>query len=237
MLYVITTRTFGWWSPSEALLHPDVLATYAPWLSAIANSFQAGFWEESLFRAVPLAGAALIGDRFGKRNLFLVLGFIVQAIVFGAGHAPYPNQPSFARPVELLIPSIGFGLLYVYLGLLPGIVLHFTFDVVWFALPIFLTTAPGVWFQRAMVVTMTLVPLWIVLWRRVQWGAVDDARARRSQRRLDAGAVDRTSRGAGCVPTRTAFDPPSEISLVRPRCRRARSCVRSRRHGPMARAG
>ncbi|MEP7304871.1 MAG: hypothetical protein ABJA98_05085 [Acidobacteriota bacterium] len=168
LLYVITTRTFGWWSPSEALLHPDVLATYAPWLSAIANSFQAGFWEESLFRAVPLAGAALIGDRFGKRNLFLVLGFMVQAIVFGAGHAPYPNQPSFARPVELLIPSIGFGLLYVYLGLLPGIVLHFAFDVVWFALPIFLTTAPGVWFQRAMVVTMTLVPLWIVLWRRLQ---------------------------------------------------------------------
>ena len=102
VLYVITTRTFGWWSPSEALLHPDVLATYAPWLSAIANSFQAGFWEESLFRAVPLAGAALIGDRFGKRTLFLVVGFVVQAIVFGAGHAPYPNQPSFARPVELL---------------------------------------------------------------------------------------------------------------------------------------
>jgi hypothetical protein len=83
---------------------------------------------------------------------------------------PIPIQPSFARPVELLIPSIGFGLLYVYLGLLPGIVLHFTFDVVWFALPIFLTTAPGVWFQRAMVVTMTLVPLWIVVWRRVQQG-------------------------------------------------------------------
>jgi hypothetical protein len=170
VLYVITTRRFGWWSPSEALLHPDVLATYAPWLSAIANAFQAGFWEESLFRAVPLAGAALIGDRFGKRKLFLVLGFVVQAIVFGAGHAPYPNQPSFARPVELLIPSIGFGLLYVYLGLLPGIVLHFTFDVVWFALPIFLATAPGVWFQRTMVVTMTLVPLWIVLWRRWQQG-------------------------------------------------------------------
>ena len=151
-LYVIATRVFGWWTPSEALLHPDVLATYVPWLSAIANSLQAGFWEECLFRAVPLAGAALIGDRFGKRGLFLVIAFIVQAVIFGAGHAPYPTQPSFARPVELIIPSIGFGLLYVYFGLLPGIVLHFAFDVVWFALPIFLSDAPGIWFQKAMVV-------------------------------------------------------------------------------------
>ena len=170
-LYVIATRWFGWWAPSEALLHPDVLATYVPWLSAIANSLQAGFWEECLFRAVPIAGAALIGDRFGKRGLFIGVAFIVQSIVFGAGHAPYPTQPSFARPVELIIPSIGFGLLYLYFGLLPGIVLHFAFDVVWFALPIFLSDAPGIMVQKVMVVAMTLVPLWVVLWRRAPAGA------------------------------------------------------------------
>ena len=169
-LYIVMTRQFGWWSPTEALLHPDVLATYVPSLSAIANSLQAGFWEETLFRAVPLAGAALIGDRFGKRTAFLVLGLAVQAVIFGAGHAPYPNQPSYARPVELIIPSIGFGLLYIYWGLLPGIVLHFAFDVVWFALPIFLARAPGIWIQQTLVVVLTLVPLWIVFWRRSQAG-------------------------------------------------------------------
>ena len=92
ILYLVATRAFGWWTPAEALLHPDVLASYVPWLSAIANSLQAGFWEECLFRAVPLAGAALIGDRFGKRGLFLAIAFVVQAIIFGAGHAPYPTS-------------------------------------------------------------------------------------------------------------------------------------------------
>ena len=168
MFYYAAFRYLGWWSPSEALLHPDVLATYVPWLSAVANSFQAGFWEETLFRAVPLAGAALIGERVGQRRLFLIVAFVVQAVIFGAGHAEYPGQPAYARPVELLVPSMGFALLYLYFGLLPAIVLHFTFDVVLFALPIFVASAPGLWIQKAMVVVLALVPLWIVLVRRVQ---------------------------------------------------------------------
>jgi hypothetical protein len=169
-LYVVATHRLGWWSPSEALFHPDVLAAYFPWFSAIANSLQAGFWEECLFRAVPIAGAALIGDKLGYRRTAIVIAFVAQAAIFGSGHAPYPNQPFFARPVELIVPSIGFGLLYLYFGLVPGIILHFTFDTAWFALPLFVAHAPGIWIQRVMVVAVVLVPLWIVLWRRVQAG-------------------------------------------------------------------
>ncbi|MEZ5318757.1 MAG: type II CAAX endopeptidase family protein, partial [Vicinamibacterales bacterium] len=176
-LYIYATRVLGWWTPAETLLQPDALATYVPWLDAIANSLQAGFWEESLFRAVPIAGAALLGERFGRRGWWIAGGFVVQAVIFGAGHAPYPNLPAYARPVELLLPSVGFGLLYLAFGLVPGIVLHFTFDVVWFALPIFQARAPGIWVQQVMLVLATLVPLWVVLWRRAtvgRWTTLDD---------------------------------------------------------------
>ena len=174
-LYFFSNNVLGWWSPSNALLQPDVLATYLPWLSSIAISLQAGFWEECLFRAVPLAGAALLGRRFGKPALWIGAAMVLQALIFGAGHAAYPTQPAYARVVELILPSFFFGAIYLRYGLLPAVVLHFAFDVVWFAIPLFVSAAPGVWVDQVLVVLLTLVPLgaigW-VRWRAGEWSAL-----------------------------------------------------------------
>jgi hypothetical protein len=167
-LYFFAAENLGWWSPSNALFDPDVLANFFPWLTSIAISLQAGFWEECLFRAVPIASAALLGKRFGKPWLWITGAMLLQALIFGAGHASYPAQPAYARLVELIIPALGFGGLYLLFGLVPAIVFHFAFDVVWFALPLFAADTPGIWFDRGMVILITLIPLWIVLgaWRR-----------------------------------------------------------------------
>ncbi|MEW5978357.1 MAG: CPBP family intramembrane glutamic endopeptidase [Acidobacteriota bacterium] len=170
-VYFLTTRYLGWWTPSDVLFHPDVLATYAPWLSPVALSLRAGFWEECLFRAVPLAGAAVLGQRFGKRNTFLVIAFVVQALIFGAGHANYPSQPAYARVVELIIPSFVFGGIYLSYGLLPAIVSHFVFDVVWMALPLFVSSAKSIWLDQLLVVLLTLTPVWVVLRARLKRGS------------------------------------------------------------------
>jgi len=167
-LYLFTSDVLGWWSPSGTLFHPDALATYFPWLTSIAISLQAGFWEECLFRAIPIAGAALIGQKFGARRAWIIGAFIVQALIFGAGHANYAQQPSYARMVELFIPSIAWGLIYLRFGLLPVIVLHFAFDVVAFAIPIFVSTTPGIWFDRTMIIVLTLIPLFIVMKARIR---------------------------------------------------------------------
>lgn len=165
----------GWWSPSDALFDPDSLATYFPWLTAIAVSLQAGFMEECMFRAVPLACAALIGRKLGRPGLWIAGALVVEALVFGAGHASYPNQPAYARLVELILPSIGFGLVYLRFGLLPVIVLHFAFDVTWFALPLFVSRAPGAWVDQAVVVALALVPLLVALGARLRAGRLGGA--------------------------------------------------------------
>ncbi|MFQ5864958.1 MAG: CPBP family intramembrane glutamic endopeptidase [bacterium] len=176
-LYFFATRVLGWWTPSEALFQPDVLATYFPWLTSIAISAQAGFWEECLFRAVPIAGAALIGQRFGGRRAWIIAAFIIQALIFGAAHANYPNQPAYARLVELIIPSLGFGALYYYFGLLPAIILHYAVDVVYIALPLFVSSAPGIWVDQTLVVLLMFVPLWVIIRGRLKtkrWGELTE---------------------------------------------------------------
>ncbi len=183
VFYFFVTKVLGWWTPSESLFEPDILATYFPWLTSIAYSLQAGFWEECLFRAIPIAGAALIGQRLGHRRAWIIGAFFVQALVFGSGHANYPQQPAYARIVELIIPSIGWGLIYIYFGLLPAIILHFTVDVVYFSIPLFVSSAPGIWVDRAMVIVLTFIPLFIIVYKRIrakQWQTVPEENYNRS---------------------------------------------------------
>ena len=166
VFYYVAVRWLGWWTPTDALIEPNTLAHFWPWLTPLARAAQAGFWEETLFRAIPLAGAALIGERLGRRRAWIIAGMIVQAVVFAAAHANYPGQPSYSRLVELFVPSLMFGALYLKFGLLPGILAHFAYDVILMALPLFASSAAGIWIDRAVVILLSLLPVWIVLWRR-----------------------------------------------------------------------
>ncbi|MEJ2216691.1 MAG: CPBP family glutamic-type intramembrane protease [Gemmatimonadota bacterium] len=175
VFYLVATHVLRWWSPSEAMVQPDLLATPFPWISGVATSFFAGFWEESLFRAVPLAGAALLGERFGRRKAWIVGALLLEALVFASAHANYAQQPAYARVVELFLPAIALGLVYLRFGLLPGVLAHATYDLTWFSLPLFsMSGAPS---SKAIVIVAALVPLGVVLVARLRRGARREASA------------------------------------------------------------
>ncbi|MFA6618568.1 MAG: hypothetical protein WCT23_05820 [Candidatus Neomarinimicrobiota bacterium] len=169
--YWLTNHVFSWWSPADNMMDPNILAMPFPWLLPSAMSLQAGFWEETLFRAVPLAGAILIGKNFKKKKLWIAFALIFQAIIFGAMHANYPQQPAYARIIEMIIPFILYGLIYINWGLLPVIISHFVYDIVLMAMPLFLLSAPGIWLHRIMAILAMLIPLLVVVIRRIQAGA------------------------------------------------------------------
>ncbi len=170
--YYVTNRWLGWWQPSEVLTDPNILGSAVPALTPIATSLQAGFMEECAFRAIPLALGAILGARYGRRRLGIAIALVLQALVFGAAHATYPGFPAYSRPLELFLPSIVWGLIFLRFGLVPTVLLHALFDLVLFAIPVFLLDAPGARFQQGLIVAAALVPLAILGWRVAQAGGL-----------------------------------------------------------------
>jgi len=165
--YIISASKWGWWIPSSTLANPDILGAISPAISAIGVSLWAGFWEESLFRAVPLATMAYIGARYNKRVFFLTIGMIIQVFIFSAAHANYSQQPFYARLVELIIPSLMFAFLYLRVGLLPAILVHFFYNAIWSSLGFFTMQAPGLWLDRTIMIAVFFFPLVYVLILRI----------------------------------------------------------------------
>ncbi len=175
LFYLATSRLEGWWSPAEAVVQPDLLATPHPWLLAVSTSLFAAFWEESAFRAIPIACAALLGARYGRKSLWIWGAVALQAVVFAAGHANYPQQPAYARVVELTAPALLWGVTYLHFGLVPTILTHFTYNLSLSSIPLFASSAPGVLLDRVAVVAIGLAPLLVVAWARLKVGARAEA--------------------------------------------------------------
>jgi membrane protease YdiL (CAAX protease family) len=173
--YLITARLAGWWSPASSLVEPDFLASYLPWLTAVSTSLFAALSEETIFRAIPIGAAAVLGRKYGRPGLWIWSAIVLQAVVFGASHANYPQQPAFARVVEIFPVYLGWGLVCAYFGLVPAIIGHYTYDLVLFSLPLFTAETQGIWVDRAIVVAAGLLPLFVVVVARWRRGSVPRA--------------------------------------------------------------
>lgn len=155
----ITKIYLGWWTPASSLFEPNIIASFFPWLEAISKGLYAGFFEEVVFRALPFAMTAVLFCNHKHKKVWFILAYILQAFIFGACHANYPNQPSYARLVEILPISCIFGWIYIQFGLLPGVITHFVYDAIWFAMPIFTS---NLFWSKIIVIALIGLPLLVV---------------------------------------------------------------------------
>jgi len=175
VFYMVVTGSFGWWSPASSMMEPDMLATYLPWLPAVSTSLFAAFSEETVFRAIPIGAAAVLGRRYGKPWVWIWTAVVLQAVVFGAAHANYPQQPAYARVVEMAPSYLGWGVICVYFGLIPSIIGHYLYDLVLLSTPLFSADTPGIWVDRVMVIVAGLFPLAVLLVARWRQGVLSHA--------------------------------------------------------------
>ena len=180
LFYLVTRSVLGWWVPSEMLDNPNLIATPMPWLSGIAISLNAGVWEETLFRALPLSLLSMwVGQRPGRR-WWMAAGVIATALTFGFAHSNYPSWPAYSRGVEIFVDACFWAVLVINFGVLVTVVAHFVYDLVLFGL--FATSGNGAEYRvsAAIILVALLAPALAVAWRwarqRGFTTAPDDAR-------------------------------------------------------------
>jgi membrane protease YdiL (CAAX protease family) len=201
--YLVTREAFGWWVPSDVLDDPNQIATTLPWLAAIAESLRAAVQEEALFRAVPLGFLAWRFRASPRRGAILAAGVVGSALVFAFGHANYPSWPPYSRGVELLLESVLWGIVFIRWGILPTVIAHFVYDLVWFGL--FALGGSDIAYRVTfgVVALALLLPALAVAWRA--------ARARG----LTTLGVEGTF-GAWAPAARAEREPHAPLALARP---------------------
>ncbi|MDQ2075544.1 CPBP family intramembrane glutamic endopeptidase [Marinimicrobium sp. ABcell2] len=169
---LLANQFLGWWSPALPQQDPNTLANWRPALQIIFTALQAGFWEESLFRAIPLGLAGIIGARFGIQKPLVIAVLILQAIIFAGVHANYPQLPGYYRLVELFLPALALGVVYLRFGLMVCILAHFQYNLILMATLLFAADASGLWLDRILVALAFLAPLVFLAWARYRAGNV-----------------------------------------------------------------
>jgi len=168
IFYLITQRLFGWWVPGELLDDPNQIASPMPWISGIAASLNAGVWEESMFRALPLSLLSLwIGQR-PMRTWWLAGGVVASALIFGFAHANYASWPPYSRGVEIFLDACFWAVLFINFGLIVTVIAHFVYDLVLFGL--FAGSGSSVEYRvtAAILLAALSAPALAVLWRWVR---------------------------------------------------------------------
>ncbi len=169
LFYALGSSLAGFWTPAE-VPYRDVMSTLAPLLYPLTVGFVASLSEELLFRYFGLAAFLLAGlavVRAGHRSPrgrsvvgILFAALLLPAVIWASLHATYPQQPFYARTLELTIVGIASGLLFLRVGLLACLVAHYAYNASVIGGLYFLSGNPSLYVQAVIVLVVPALAYW-----------------------------------------------------------------------------
>lgn len=166
--YIVGSK-FGFWSPAD-IKYDESVSTWLPWIFPLAISLYAALTEEFWFR--------LFGISFFKRlTKSTWLAILIPAVIWAFLHSNYPQQPGYARGIELTIVGVIAGLVMMRFGIWATLVYHYVYDAVLIGLFLFRSQNFYFWTSGLIVCGFVLIPALIAgiaYLKRRKFEEVDD---------------------------------------------------------------
>lgn len=120
VFYYLVGQKIHFWCPL-GVENYEILSSYLPAISAVGVGISASFMEEALYRMVGLGLLMRFTGNFWLSNF-------LQAAAWGFAHSTYPQQPAYARGVELTLGGMLDGWILKKYGILACVCSHYLFD-------------------------------------------------------------------------------------------------------------
>lgn len=157
-VYYLAGQKLGFWSPLE-LRDVSTISSISPAFSSFNVGVHASVVEELLYRVLCFYLAQRLFKNFWIANL-------IQAAGWAFIHSDYPQEPAYARGVELTIVGLFYGYLIKRFGVLTCIISHFMYDAFLGITPLLFARSAALSATGFLACSPPLVALGIGLWRR-----------------------------------------------------------------------
>jgi hypothetical protein len=168
IMYYLLGEPLHFWSPLE-VRNVESLSTVVPAFSAANVGVTAAVTEELTYRVLGMTIFQKLVKNFWIANL-------LQAAAWAFMHSNYPQEPAYARGVELTAVGFLYGFILRRFGLLPCIISHYVFDTFLGVTPLMSASSAGLQVSAYLAVAPFLLILAGGAWLVKRKGWMNDER-------------------------------------------------------------